>query len=187
MAGVPRAVGGARGEQPRPHPRAARPPPSLRTQRRPAAHAPRPPEPGMAAPRGGRRGSPLRPRRLRVHPVLLAGQGRRSRGRRCADQLLLRHPVRLPSDDRRRRRGQGGDPHGPTRSLPTRGPPRRRGRRSTPPTDECSLASAACGSPLSETDAAPGSDHDRTGPRARRVVIVGRRTGTASSVLHRRW
>ncbi len=49
---------------------------------------PGPAEPGLAAPGGSRRGAAGRDRRLRLHPDVLAGQGRRARRGRRADQLL---------------------------------------------------------------------------------------------------
>ena len=48
-------------------------------RRRRAAYAPGPAEPGLAPPGGGRRGTAGCGRRLRLHPYLLAGQGRRPR------------------------------------------------------------------------------------------------------------
>ena len=90
------------------------------------------PEPGLAAPGSGRRGTAGGDRRLRLHPDLLAGQGRRARRGRRADQLLLRRAVRLPPNGGRRPRGQGRDPHRPARRLPARRPPRRRRRRRGP-------------------------------------------------------
>ena len=102
-------------------------------RRRRAADPPGPAEPGLAAPGGGRRGTAGRDRRLRLHPDVLAGQGRRPRRGRRADQLLRRRAVRVPAHRCRR--------------------PRRARRRSSPPSSPTSNPKAA--TPPVAVDEAP--------------------------------
>ena len=63
------------------------------------------------------RGTAGRGRRLRLHPDVLAGQGRRARRGRRADQLLRRRAVRLPANRcrrPRRARSTSSPPSSPT-------------------------------------------------------------------------
>ena len=106
------------------------------------------PEPGLAAPASRSRGPTHRGRRLRLHPDLLARQGRWARRGWRPDQLLRHRAVRLPPHDGRRPAGQGRHPRRPARRLPARGRPRRRSADSAR-TAGCSPASAASGSPCS--------------------------------------
>ena len=125
-----------------------------------AAPASRPPQPGLGhTSKPTAQGTAGRDRRLRLHPHVLARQGRRPRRGRRPDQLLHLRPVRVPPHHRRRPARQGA-PSSP-RSSPTSNP-----RAATPTVSVDST-------PL-RTDAARHPRHPPPGAGRRREVQVRR-------------
>ena len=150
---VHRPVRDARGQQPRSGPGTAGGAHPLHARRRRAAAPSGPAEPGLAAPGGGRRGAAGGGRRLRLRPDVLAGQGRRARRGRRADQLLqppCSSCAAPRSSTTPRARPTSSPPSSPT-SNPKAATPRSPSTQRR--TGGCCPASAASGSTVLRVDA----------------------------------